>query len=130
MRISLQSDLIGSSLSDLVWEEERIVVESLLGSWGADHESSQVTGNKGNFYIVWIQKFTFNFIISSFSENHISLSCHLRRGNLSDANFESSNYELVFFSGYYRVQGNPDSVLKKSFVPNPKIGITFVLFCL
>ncbi|EFX79971.1 hypothetical protein DAPPUDRAFT_346996 [Daphnia pulex] len=81
------SDLIGSSLSDLVWEEERIVVESLLGSWGADHESSQVTGNK---------------------ENHISLSCHLRRGNLSDANFESSNYELVFFSGYYRVQGNPD----------------------
>ncbi len=106
-----QNDLIGSSLSDLVWEEERIVVESLLGSWGADHESSQVTGNKGNFLIVWLQKFMFN--ISLFLENHISLSCHLRRGNLSDANFESSNYELVFFSGYYRVQGNPDSVFKK-----------------
>lgn len=81
------NDLIGSSLSDLVWEEEKIVVESLLGSWGAEHENSQGGGNK---------------------EHHISLSCHLRRGNVVDSNAEGSSYELVFFSGYYRVQGNPD----------------------
>lgn len=32
---------------DLVWEDERVLVESLLGSWGADHESNPETSNKG-----------------------------------------------------------------------------------
>jgi hypothetical protein len=53
--------LIGTSLSDLVWEEEKIVVESLLGSWGADHESSQVTGNKGKILLFgYFDKIYFN----------------------------------------------------------------------
>ncbi|KAI9559700.1 hypothetical protein GHT06_013705 [Daphnia sinensis] len=80
------NELIGSSLSDLVWEEEKIVVESLLGSWGTEHENSQGAGNKGKFH----------FELSSTSRN------------VADSNAESSSYELVFFSGYYRVQGNPD----------------------
>jgi len=79
------SNLIGSSIFDLVWEKERDVIQSLLKSWAGEEMNH------------------------SGKDNHTSLSCHLRRGNISDTSPDENNYELVFFSGYYRMQGNPDA---------------------
>lgn len=41
---SFQNDLIGTNMIDLVWEDERLLVESLLSSWGSAHDDSN---NKG-----------------------------------------------------------------------------------
>ena len=46
-------------------------------------------------------------------KEHINFSCHLRRGNAIDG--ASGNvYEMVYFSGYYRIQGNPESTYNSS----------------
>lgn len=79
------SNLIGSSIFDLVWEQERDVIQSLLKSWAGEEMN-----HNGK-------------------DNHTTLSCHLRRGNINDTSQNENNYELVFFSGYYRMQGNPDA---------------------
>lgn len=98
-------------ISDLVWEEERIVVESLLGSWGAENDANQEAKGKNKLLNSLLIMFHVNGLFILCIENHINLNCHLRRGNVSDGNFESSHYEMVFFSGYYRMQGSPDSAL-------------------
>lgn len=62
------------------------------GIWFAFHHSSRV--NLKSYFCL---------------DNHISMCCHLRRGNISSGDSSRSNYELVIFSGYYRFQGNHES---------------------
>lgn len=72
-----KNDLIGSTISELVWEEERIVVESLLGSWGADHENSQESGSKGiHTNILYFLCFLFYFSLINMKMCYIYRKSH------------------------------------------------------
>jgi len=82
------SDLIGSTIFDFVWHEERNEIQSLLRSWADDEMNN------------------------SAKENHRSFSCYFRRGNINDTVQRENSYELVFISGYYRMQGNPEASRK------------------
>ena len=82
---------------------------------------------KVNFQIQFKYIKNHNDILFFKTENNIGLSCHLRRGSVSESSSEILSYELVSFSGYYRVQGNPDSMQLLDFVINTCINCTFYI---
>lgn len=84
------------------------MLESLLTSWKTDCENQKDPMRFGKRLVMY-SYFFFSVLLynCNYTEHHVSMSCHLRRGNTSNP---EKRYELVNFSGYLRFQGgNADS---------------------